>query len=240
MLKADKRFLEFNNIKDTVERSMYASSGIVSDVVVLTGPDIERHVRNLRHSVCSTKKSKITVVEIDHDVHMKQKYWLESDPSSKKYIAVNKCNKKLYMKLNKNVKAVHSDIINVKPARFIDADLMSTAKTQKNIIESILSKQIQEFNKSQLKKGLIFTFSLRNCTINYTISFLKELLNKKLDTKFELLGKTPLIKHIGKKGLLPQFSQYNINVHSGRVTLFNMYYYCTGNTPMLTGLVVYK
>lgn len=243
-LNTNRTFFENDVIKDELEKMMYMDSGITSNALVLTGPNVKRHIRNLRRTICTTSKSSITIAEIDDDVYATQKKWFGSE-SVKKHIKLKRFDKEsgafkdTTVRYDKNVKLFNDDIMNASPERFIDADLMATVNTVSRTVTNLLTQQKEVFAHSKLRKGLIFTFSMRTATMEQTLHFIKNLLKVELGATVTFLSKISMYHQ--KVTFNHMYIRYKTIISGGRVKVFRLYYYNSySGHPMMTGLIVYK
>jgi len=242
--KTNRTFFEEDVIKDRLEKEMYMDSNIISNAVVLAGPNCERHVKNLRRSICTTGKSKIIIPEINRETYLEQKKWFDS-AVAKTHIQISCCgrnnnrNKVKTIALNKNVEIVNKDITDLTPERFIDADLMTSVVNGGDTILKLLRNQKNKFGLSTKKKGLLFTFSTRGIEIEKTLNFIKHMLKDELDTHITFLSKISMLPK--KMSYRTVCSRYKTITVGGRVETFKLFMYrsCKGH-PMITGLIVYR
>lgn len=236
-----RTFFETDEIKDCIEKTMYSNSGIISNAITLSGPNCERHIKNLRRSICSNKECKITIVDSNKETHNLQKQWLKSN-EAKKYVYIPSCSKntkKQSIRLNKNVNIVHNAITEIPPERFIDADLMGTLSTQHHIVTALIDQQIENVGHSKLKKGLIFTFSSRGTKTENVYDYIKDLLKTRFETSVMFSNKILLSKH--KDYFKYRWLKHNCVYQGGRVVHLELHsYMACSKHPMITGLVVYK
>ena len=257
---AKKNFEKISPYKNTIEKMMYKRAGMVSEVQIVAGPDICRHVRNARNLVATSEKATIEIIERDWHVHGKQSDWLNGDnsnikgsPSWQAVIPGN--NGKWYregpiMHIKHGITVTEMDLFNLKvPTRFIDADLMGavTGQTGRAVYKALQVQSVfYPLTTHKLKKALIFTFSIRPTGEEKTLTWIKAMIKHTLktevifDKKISLITTTDArIKTNGFNG--PGVHTYGITPNSsGRLIDMCLFYYNETGSPMITGMVVYK
>jgi len=235
----NRTFFEKDELKDRLEKILYSNSLIISNAVVITGPNCKRHIKNLRRSICCNSASTILIPEINEEVYKKQMDWLRSKEAGEHMSIYSDSGIRRTIALKKNVTIVNKCITKVKMERFIDADLMGSVRTQGAIIEQLLDRQVKEIHDTSLRKGIIFTFSSRRTKNEELHSYLKSLVKEKLGS--ELLFTTKM--YISENDLSSEYKwlRHNLVFNHGRLTHMELHTYtsCDGH-PMITGLIVYK
>ena len=148
------------------------------------------------------------------------------------------------------VKTILGDIADNRfTARFIDADLTATYRTTRKTIHKALLQQQQAF-KSQTK-SFIFTFSLRNVSLNETLNFIQVTLAEQLLESSTKLTESERInvpketwqlwrtQRNGNKQIYCRTMDLMPTTNSALISC-KLYSYSTDNTPMLTGQFIYN
>jgi len=259
--KGKKDFQVISPYKDTIERQMYGRAKMVSHVQSVTGPDIERHVRNLRNKVATTEIATIEIIDCDWHVHAYHNEWLNGgndniigNPSWQARVpGEDGCWYKEgpILHLKHNVSLIEGNIEDISiPERFIDADLMGNCLNGTGrAVKKILRKQATFFTIEKTKdkkKALIFTFSMRPAGEKSTLNWIEDLIYHELDSDV-VIGKKIImtaapnatIRTNGFRGV--GVSSYDLkNKSGGRLIDMCLYYYNETGSPMITGMVVYK
>lgn len=147
--------------KRKLQHYFYSTCGIKSSVLALLGPD-QDYVSLVEKCIASSLGSRIVSYEINYEVYARQKYMWN---------------------IPRNIRAkLHlygGSIVNAKPQRFIDLDLMGCPCTQWSIIKKLFKKQYGMNTKQ--KRVFISTVCIRQSSIKQIISLLAEMLH--LDIK---------------------------------------------------------
>jgi len=258
---AKKDFEKISPYKDTIEKIMYKKAGMVSEVQIVAGPDIGRHVRNARDLVATSEIATVEILDNDWHVHEKQADWLAGDNSNIKgspsWQAVIPGNNGGWyregpiMHIKHGVTVTEMDLFDItKPKRFIDADLMGaiTGHTGE-AIDRALQVQSDFYPQAlthELKKAMIFTFAMRPVGEEDTLDWIKNLIKRRLDTEVIFSKKTSMIttpnariQTNGFKG--PGVHSYEVKPGmNGRLVDMCLFYYNEIGCPMITGMVVYR
>lgn len=173
MLKGLHSFKKDTKLKQSIERGLYTKArynyGITSNILMVAGPDLLRHLKTARETVACFSYSQITVVDIDINVHYEQRAKLDSYnhpqrriPTWTSFDNINGMFEPGHLlPIIHNTHLVFGNIEDQPPSRFIDADLMATIKNAGPTIVKTLRKQRNAFPLGTQTKGFIFTVSLR-------------------------------------------------------------------------------
>lgn len=253
---------EVSPYKGELEIMMYRQAGMISDMQIVSGPDIERHVRQGRDFVAKTSKSKIQIVELEQDVHYLQMEWMQSgdemlggspcwtpllfgQDGSEEHLYIGH----EFMHIKDNLEIIHSDIASIEiPFRFIDADLMGSVDSSTGYaIYNTLAKQANYYptaTTAQLRKGFIFTAATRPVNQKDTLEWVKRLVGQTLgsvisyDLPNALTGLNTTIRTNGFRGV--NVYHHGVQHFGGRVEFMDVFSYNEKGTPMVTGLIVYR
>lgn len=221
-------------IKTSLQRDdMYGTIsryGIHGSSLILAGPDIERHLKDIRETFGS-KGDLINIVENNMEVLGSQleRYsalddeWTDSEGNSHS--------------IKSNAVITYGNIANMPPYRIIDADLMGTNKTDGNLVISMLTNQA---TISDGYKGFIFTLSERG-TLGETYDKITQWIQ---DSIFSIIGIEA--KFVGKTIIVPAKDflykhRALISIEKfGRAVDVSVYHYSDQKGPMITCCLIYK
>lgn len=256
MLKCQRDFTETVPYKNTIEKILYSRARMVSHVDGVTGPNIGRHIENYRSCVALSAIAKIRVIDRDKDIHAQHIEWKVRDDGLT-WEVKEEADTGIWPEvigiesLREKVALTCASIEDIKdPARFFDADLMGTVEgSTGRAIKTVLTRQAKLYSSDearQLKKALVFTFSLRGANEAITIEWIETLINSTLNSICTIGGKKifslPRATGVSStkfKGT--SVHMYNCNfIKKGRVEDICIFYYNEGKNPMLTGIVVYR
>lgn len=226
--------------------------------IIVSGPDIIRHIFDARTTFAKRQEQYINIVEIDNDVFECQKNIIDnlkiSNGPVPLWMSEDKNGKPLeVLPIDHNVNIIHDNIINIDPEHVIDADLMSTIKKSGDILIKIFNDQLTKYQYDNKLKAYIFTMSLRSCSEEETLSWLRNQMLIRigcdLGFKTNLSGylKENLTKNIRTRKSTNNTKNNNIKMYKdyiiyrkGRLIDFIMFSYIDSKGPMITGLIIYN
>lgn len=256
MLTTQRDFTEESQYKNSIEGILCSRAAMVSDVDGVTGAAIERHVKGYRLNVAVSATSRVRIIDRDKDVHAQQVAW-KLKPDVPGWYVKEQSDDNLWNtvvgieSLQERVSLMCNSIENIHdPARFFDADLMGSVDGQTGkAIDTVLGRQAALYSSDkdrQLKKALIFTFSLRGTKEAITLEWLEDLIGRRLNSICSIGGKAlfslPRITGMNSSGFKGNSVHiYDCNfIKKGRVEDVCTFYYNEGHSPMVTGIVVYR
>lgn len=259
MLRGQHDFSEDTILKQPTERSLYQKArynyNITGNIVQVAGPDIVRHIMCARETVACTADSTIKIVDLDIDVHAQQKEDMNNIYTRPRipvwtshYERNGMWEPGQMLPVGHNIKFINCNIADVRPTRFVDADLMTTHKSCGLDLIRTLRNQRSEFPLGTDTKAFIFTVSLRGS------GGLKDVLSWTLKELIPVIGSTCTISEAmsvtenqytrmsrtGFRGINNRI--YEI-VAASRADILHdvtMYTYHDDGGPMLTGMLIYS
>ena len=214
-----KRFkYDFHNkeIKQNIElefyilASQYLKLTSTEGISTVTGPDWERHIKNLFDIF---GKRQINIYEINDDIF--------SD---------------IYQETKKEefVKVFHSSI-EIAKTNFIDCDL--TCISDVEVIEKTLTSQIIGKCTNFYSKAFIATVGLRNNEVADYDSIFRRLFGLLGARCQKILNTIPIPLNLGLPYFK---SELKFQIVKSRVEFYKCYIYNAGGGPMITLLIIYK
>ena len=252
-------FAEDTILKQPTERSLYQKArynyNITGDVVQIVGPHLIRHLVCARETVACTASSIIKVVELDIDVYneqvndMKDVYRKARVPLWTSYYELNAMWEPGQMlPIGHNVKFLNCNIADVRPTRFVDADLMRTQKNCGLDLIRTLRNQRTEFPLGTDAKAFIFTISLRGGGgLDEALRWTLEGLVPVIGSSCTISEATSVTKNsytrMSKNGFRGISNRIYGIVSPSRPEILHdltIYTYNDNGGPMLTGIIIYS
>ena len=260
----DKDVVLKRHIQRTLYEVPYSIYRMISSMTIVAGPGLPWHVEDARMSgPARTEYSLIFVPEIDKEVHEIQKhlmYLMDNEERPKVWMSqLSTRPGSLFGKANKfthNVILEHKDVADATLTRFIDCDLMGTARKIGDTVLKCLSRQMEKFNDPFKNKAFIFTLSLRGCSEYETFKWINDYFLSKLNARIDFEKSGVLNCHLPKRQITTDpntrksakggrsLGIYEFNeilyIEKGRLDGFYPIFYNDDGGPMLTALVMYK
>ena len=214
--------------KEFLENYTYTKIGkkMVSNVLTITGPAIDRHILNAS-KIANRSKCKIYFIEIESRIYKEM------------------CWRKKHSKLDtKKVNIGHGNFIDYNkifdlryPCRFIDLDLCQTMGKCKHLICHSLQHQSMHINDAynDKYKCIMITSSYRCSTTEKTFSGLNYIL-KVIGAKIDIAQ----TKQRSKKQIFKKVHKLNpVITKQGRLKMLDIFSYKDG-APMMSFVILYK
>lgn len=231
--------------------------GVISDSLIVSGPDIERHIMDARQTVSCRVNDRIRIIDICQEALRVQRDTLNQYNMPGIRIPVWQSwdvpdgpgfpEPAEFKPIDYNVSFELGDIAHAKSERFVDADLMGTIQTTGQALVKALRRQRKAFQDEE-QKVFIFTVSMRNggqqaMDLFWIANKLIPVTGSKCDidpVKVRLTcDPRTRVSANGFRGICVHRYDHLVPERPEILTDLSLYYYHDDGGPMLTGMLVY-